>query len=147
MKSYLFSRGEGRGVIKSAIVSPSSLRVSVDIIPCGQNNVSCFSKKDLVDLAACNFLTIKPSGSGPFRQTPGGPSVKGQMPACLDSCPFRQELGKCRRQESRKRRKKSFFRIQCVFHIVLVIQYMGMCCWPAVCTERGAGVRGRAPKV
>lgn len=122
------------GVTSSAIVSLSSLRLSVDIIPCGQNNVSYFSKKDLVDPAACNFLTLQPSGSGPFRQTPGGPRAEGQMPACLDSCPSKQELWRGRRQESRKRRKKSFFRVQRVFQSVLVIQSMGMCCRPGVCT-------------
>lgn len=76
----------------AAIVSLRSLWICVGTVPCGQNNVSCFSKLGPVDLAANNFLTLKPSGPGPLRQAPGGPGIEGRMPACLESCPSKPEL-------------------------------------------------------
>lgn len=79
--------GGGEGHYRS---SDSNFRTCVDIILCGQNNASYFAK-DLADPAASNFLTLKPSGPGPFGQAPGGPRVERPMRACLDSCPSKQE--------------------------------------------------------
>lgn len=80
----------GLGLVSAAIVPRSSLRIWVDIIPCGQNNVSYFSKKGLVDPAASNFLTLKPSGPEPFRQAPGGPGIEdGCLPAWIHVLPNR----------------------------------------------------------
>lgn len=80
----------GVGLVRAAIVPQSCLRICVDTIPCNQNNVSYFSKKDLVDPAASNFLTLKPSGLGPFRQAPGGPGIEdGCLPAWIHVLPNR----------------------------------------------------------
>ena len=125
----------GKRVIRSAIVSPGRYRYYSLV----RTMLAVFSQKDLVDPAACNFLPHEPSGDGPFIQTPGGPRVERQRPPCLHSRPSRQECWKCRRQKSRKRRKESFFRVQCIFPILLVSQSMGMGRWPGMCTERPWG--------
>ena len=80
----------GTEPVSAGIVPQGSVRRCVDIIPCGQNNASYFSKQVLVDPAASNFLTLKPSGPGPFRQAPGGPGLEdGCLTAWIHVLPRR----------------------------------------------------------